>query len=171
MTKYHINKSTGEAGLCRAKQGKCPFGSTEEHFESERSARDSYELSMNEAMFSNTQKKFKTPIPEKFYHVALKSNQDSILATGLQPSVGDRSLAFGEEEKRVYLFDSLESVDSALGSWLGEEFAEDELVLLSISSRDVEEPQPEFDDEEGSFEWTTTKSINSSSISVEPVEI
>lgn len=43
MTKFHINPETGDAGSCRATQGKCPFGSEEQHYDSANEARTAYE--------------------------------------------------------------------------------------------------------------------------------
>lgn len=43
---FHVNPATGDAGRCRATQGKCPFGSTEEHYTTIEGARDSYERDM-----------------------------------------------------------------------------------------------------------------------------
>lgn len=40
---YHVNKSTGEAGKCKAEKGKCPFGGADEHFTSPEAARSFYE--------------------------------------------------------------------------------------------------------------------------------
>ena len=42
MAKYHINNN-GEAGLCRATKGSCPFGGSDEHFDSLEEARGQYE--------------------------------------------------------------------------------------------------------------------------------
>ncbi len=41
--KYHVNSETGDAGLCRAEHGKCPFGSADEHYDSPLKARDAFE--------------------------------------------------------------------------------------------------------------------------------
>lgn len=46
---YHVNDA-GEAGVCKAKNGKCPFASEDEHFTSLEAARASYEES--QATFS-----------------------------------------------------------------------------------------------------------------------
>lgn len=48
MAKYHINRDTGEAGLCRATQGGCPFGGEEAHHDDVATARAAYEKSMSE---------------------------------------------------------------------------------------------------------------------------
>ena len=42
MARYHINKK-GEAGLCRATTGKCPFGGANVHYSSKEEARIGYE--------------------------------------------------------------------------------------------------------------------------------
>ena len=45
MAKYHINDK-GEAGICTATQGGCPFGGDAQHYSSAELARSAYELSM-----------------------------------------------------------------------------------------------------------------------------
>lgn len=40
---YHVNLKTGEAGLCKAKLGNCPFASVDEHFEKAADARAHFE--------------------------------------------------------------------------------------------------------------------------------
>lgn len=43
MAKFHINPETGDAGSCKATQGKCPFGGESEHYPSADEARAAYE--------------------------------------------------------------------------------------------------------------------------------
>ncbi len=43
---YHVNPKTGDAGECRSKKGKCPFGSADEHFTSKEAARAAFEKRM-----------------------------------------------------------------------------------------------------------------------------
>lgn len=50
------------------------------------------------------------------------SNVASILSNGLQPQIGPRSAARGVTVPGVFFYTSLESVESALTNWLGEEF-------------------------------------------------
>ena len=45
MTKYHIN-GEGNPGLCKAQNGKCPFGGEANHYSSQENARKAFELSM-----------------------------------------------------------------------------------------------------------------------------
>lgn len=57
MSKYHVNPTTGEPGLCRAKKA-CPFGSADEHHETKQDARAAYEelqgrVSVEREKFSN----------------------------------------------------------------------------------------------------------------------
>jgi len=44
---FHVNKETGEVGKCEAKQGKCPFGTLNEHYTSADAARSAYEKTMS----------------------------------------------------------------------------------------------------------------------------
>ena len=52
---------------------------------------------------------------------------------GLVPVIGKRSRACGESIAGVYLFSSREDVDTALMSWLGDEFDDDvDLAVLRV---------------------------------------
>lgn len=113
-------------------------------------------------------------IPERFYHVASRTNLEAITEEGLAPRVGERSARLGEAESRIYLFDSQASAEDALGSWLGDEYDdEDELVLLSTDASNVQTAKPSFeDDEDGvSWEWTTKYKIPGNELKVEDLEI
>jgi len=72
-----------------------------------------------------------------FYHVTRKENLESILENGLIPQVGERSSQLNEESG-IFMFYSLDDMNNALGSWLGEEFEDDEeLVSLKIIMKDT----------------------------------
>lgn len=43
MDKFHINPKTGNAGICKAEKGQCPFGRDEDHFDTRGEARKSWE--------------------------------------------------------------------------------------------------------------------------------
>lgn len=45
MAMFHVNPKTGDVGKCAATQGKCPFGSLDDHFTSSAAARAAYEVS------------------------------------------------------------------------------------------------------------------------------
>lgn len=62
------------------------------------------------------------------FHLTTDSNLANIMAEGLAPAIGPRSLDLGEPEPAVYLFPTLEDLESALGNWLGEYFEEDEVL-------------------------------------------
>lgn len=114
--------------------------------------------------------------PETFYHITRSINVDRILKDGLRPTIGTLSHYIGETVPRVYLFDSFESADTALGSWYGETieelYGEDEpLTLLSIKRSAVQKPIPTFADDERSFEWTTNYPISRDAIKIESTEI
>lgn len=73
------------------------------------------------------------------YHVTPEMNLQSIRDHGLTASIGDRSEDMGEERSAVYLFPSLEDLESALGGWLGECFEEDEdLAVLEVNIDNIE---------------------------------
>lgn len=46
MAKFHVNPQSGNAGPCKAKEGKCPFGGASEHFGSPEEARAAFEMKM-----------------------------------------------------------------------------------------------------------------------------
>jgi len=43
MARFHINPKTGNAGACKATQGKCPFGDESLHYTSAAAAREAFE--------------------------------------------------------------------------------------------------------------------------------
>ena len=54
-----------------------------------------------------------------FYHVTKKKYLRKILQQGLIPQIGELARYSGETEPRIYLFPDIQSMDTALGSWLG----------------------------------------------------
>lgn len=167
---FHINPATGEPGKCSASLKACPFGSESEHYGSEAAAREAFEASMADRVFAKAPRKVMgVPVPERFYHLTPRRNLEAIKAQGLMPTVGERSESLGEAEPRIYLFDSKESLEDALGNWLGEEFDEDEeLVALSIPAHRLETPVPSFPGDESSWEWSNTGVIDAAWLSEEP---
>lgn len=70
----------------------------------------------------------------RYYHVTPVENYNSIMVNGLVPQIGDRSAGL-ETQPAVFLFPTEEDMDTALSSWLGNEFedyAENELVSLEV---------------------------------------
>jgi hypothetical protein len=47
MTRYHIHPTTGTPAACRATQGRCPFGASQDHYESKEAARSAFETQMH----------------------------------------------------------------------------------------------------------------------------
>ena len=78
------------------------------------------------------------PLPVKpphlglYYHVTPSSNAKSIEKYGLLPRTGPRSAALREPGNRVYLFDSYESMETALMNWLGDEFGDEPLTVYEV---------------------------------------
>lgn len=67
------------------------------------------------------------------YHVTRKENLPDILANGIQPRIGPRSLAANEPEPKIYLFRRKDDMENAVMNWLGELFDDSaELVALKI---------------------------------------
>jgi len=82
-----------------------------------------------------------------FFHTTLACNKDSILTNGLVPAIGERSAELGEPIERVYLFNSEEDLDSALGSWLGDCFEEDDILATFKVILDLDTPGLKYDPE------------------------
>lgn len=68
-----------------------------------------------------------------YFHVTPKSNLARILKTGLLPKIGARSKKLKEPNPAIYLFGSKEDAEEAVMNWLGDEFGDSALVLLSVS--------------------------------------
>lgn len=67
------------------------------------------------------------------YHVTKKENFNSIMEKGLIPQIGERSELLNEKEG-IFLFPSIEDMETALQQWLSWEFEdEDELYSLEIN--------------------------------------
>ena len=68
------------------------------------------------------------------YHVTPTRNVKRIMQQGLIPQAGDRSQKIAGEDTGVYTFPDLETAESAVMNWLGDEFDEDEpLTMLAIN--------------------------------------
>lgn len=66
------------------------------------------------------------------WHITPIDNVESILKEGLQPRIGERSRAIGEEIPAVYLFSSVDAFLDA--QWIGDVFDEDaKLAILHVA--------------------------------------
>lgn len=73
------------------------------------------------------------------FHITPSENVPSILATGLTPQIGPRSIACNEREPRTFFFTSVSAAETALCSWLGEELEDcPSLSLLIIDPQEIE---------------------------------
>ena len=81
-----------------------------------------------------------------YYHVTPSKNVASIMKTGLEPRIGDRSKIL-ELKKAIYLFGSITDVEDAVSGWLGDQFGkENKLSLLKIDlSNDTSVKQVAFE--------------------------
>jgi len=68
MARFHINKQ-GNAGLCKATKGGCPFGGDDAHFPSLESAREAFEHSMEALPPVTTATRMKQPHKDMFVSV------------------------------------------------------------------------------------------------------
>ena len=99
--------------------------------------------------------------PETFYHITRTIHVDQILTEGLKPRIGLLSDHIGEGVPRIYLFDSIESVETALWNWFGE-------IIEELFDED--EPLT-FADMTESYEWTTVHGIDPSGIQIHPLTV
>ena len=76
--KYHVN-SNGEAGLCSATKGKCPFGSEDKHFTSADAARSAFEQTQNSGL-AGSKKNRAFVIPEFLTPPTTRNDFDKALA-------------------------------------------------------------------------------------------
>ena len=112
--------------------------------------------------------------PETFYHVTREENLPNIKKKGLIPKIGELSKMLGEKKKVVYLFDSQKSTEDALLNWMGEEYENIEeetgeeisLAILEITLPKDFNVTPTFKQDNESFEWTTSETINPKYIKV-----
>ena len=89
------------------------------------------------------------------FHVTTFEAYGSIREQGLLPRIGPRSTELGEENPQIYFFRSREDVEQGLMQWLGDEFNEDEVLLVlevDLSAIDVVAT-------EGQFELTVSQPI------------
>lgn len=67
------------------------------------------------------------------FHVTTAAAFEQIRVEGLRPAIRERAAAAGETEAVVYLFPNRVSAEDAVSMWLGDEFDEDEeLVLVEV---------------------------------------
>lgn len=97
------------------------------------------------------------------YHVTPSHNLQSILEDGLTPLIGPRSMQLGEAQARVYLFRSLDDVETALMNWMADAFDEnEELVVIEIDPD--EHDSKHLIDFENQFEIVSLAAIEPSCI-------
>lgn len=78
-------------------------------------------------------------IPKTLFHVTSANNLSSIMKNGLQPRYGKRSSKIEGEVSGIFTFPNIVTAEDAITNWLGDEFSEDdELVLLSINTSGIE---------------------------------
>ncbi|MGI1189104.1 hypothetical protein ACRCRN_34140 [Pseudomonas aeruginosa] len=72
------------------------------------------------------------------FHITPSENVPSILANGLTPQIGPRSIACNEREPRTFFFTSVTAAETALCSWLGEELEDcPSLSLLLVDPHQI----------------------------------
>ena len=90
MTKFHINKS-GKPSVCKAKSGKCPFGSQESHFDSKEEA-EVYLSVQNEQHYGilpNTNSKLENVFSKEHIEILDRLNENGFKAYFVGGSIRD----------------------------------------------------------------------------------
>lgn len=96
------------------------------------------------------------------YHVTPLKNLESIKKHGLVCKIGPRSQKIGEPISAIYLFPNLDYANDAVANWLGDEFDDDEeLIILpvNVTENDVEQA-PGIDYERASVANIPAELIN-----------
>ena len=96
------------------------------------------------------------------YHVTLLENLESIKKHGLIAKIGPRSKKIGEPVSAIYLFPDLDYANDAVVNWLGDEFDDDEdLIILPVNvTEDDVERAPDIDYERVSLADIPAKLID-----------
>lgn len=96
------------------------------------------------------------------YHVTPLKNLESIKKHGLLVKIGPRSKKIGEPVRAIYLFPELGYANDAVANWLGDEFDDDEdLIILPINvTEDDVERAPDIDYERASLADIPAKLID-----------
>lgn len=96
------------------------------------------------------------------YHVTPLKNLESIKKHGLIAKIGPRSQKIGEPVSAIYLFPELGYANDAVANWLGDEFDDDEdLIILPINvTEDDVERAPNIDYERASLADIPAKLID-----------
>ena len=90
MSKYHINEA-GNAGVCNAQSGGCPFGGELEHYDTPEDARTAYEKVMSEGASWNSisRKQVKEQTPEEAMAAYDATMREALATTGVYNSEPD----------------------------------------------------------------------------------
>ena len=67
-----------------------------------------------------------------FYHVTTSENVKGIRAAGLIPNIGPRAQKMNEPYPYIYLFHNRDDMEDAVMNWLGDEFDDDETLILCV---------------------------------------
>ena len=96
------------------------------------------------------------------YHVTPLKNLESIKKHGLLCKIGLRSQKIGEPVSAIYLFPDLGYANDAIANWLGDEFDDDEdLIILPVNvTEDDVEKAPDIDHERASIADIPAKLID-----------
>lgn len=80
------------------------------------------------------------------WHVTTAKNWEKIQEQGLVPQCGPRSTKLREEYPMIYMFKSKEALEEGLMNWLGNEFnEEEELIVLKIALYNLPIDDVEFE--------------------------
>lgn len=105
--------------------------------------------------------------PSHLYHITETKNVESIMSHGLMPALGALSSDAVETQPRIYLFDSIDSINHAYWFWEEMEDKDTPLTLLTVASAGLD-LTPTFDGSDVSWEWSASRRIPPTSITINP---
>lgn len=89
MARFHVNPATGEAGLCRAHNGKCPFGGADAHHDSIEAARSSYETQAEASYNGGSLKRESAPAGRLFGNSETRAFVGSVIGKDYSSMISD----------------------------------------------------------------------------------
>lgn len=110
MAKYHVNPETGNTGPCKATKGQCPFGGEENHYASEKDAREAYEVSQVNSWLERSDARIEAESYIELYQESIAEGEESIRKLndeldkmGMQdPSYGDAIRALDSIQQSLW---------------------------------------------------------------------
>lgn len=105
MPKYHVKKD-GTPGVCHAKEGNCPLGGSENHFETQEEAYEHGQKQLEKEFGVVETAKEKAAGPELITKELLKQNAMGLTSMGINTSIiddGDTVTVLSGDNKMTYV--------------------------------------------------------------------